>query len=372
MTTPAPRPDGLRLGRVLGVPVYLARSWFLFAAFIVVSYGPVLARGLGTSRGYVAAVSYALLLLASVLLHEIGHCVVARAFGLPVRSITVTLLAGLTEITQEPQTPAREYSVAVAGPMVSLLLAGVGLACVPLFDPDTIGRLLVEAVAFTNAAVAGFNLLPGLPLDGGRVLRAGIWRVTGDPQRATVASAWSGRVVAVLVVPVLLLVVLPAVGFGRADLSGVVLGALVATFIYVGATAALRQAQLAGKLPGVSAARLARPAVGVRGDLPLSEALRRVSEAQAHGIVIVDGGDRPEAIVNEAAVRAVPLERRPWVTAGSLGRGITDGMVLTPDLTGEALLAALRESPASEYLVRGERGELRVLATSDVAAVLGR
>ena len=118
---------GLRLGRVLGVPVYIAPSWFLLAALLVLALSPPLVDSLGATQAYVVSGSFAVLLGLSVLLHEIGHCVVARAFDLPVRSITITFLAGFTEITKPPQTPGREYSVAVAGPMVSLLLAGVGI-----------------------------------------------------------------------------------------------------------------------------------------------------------------------------------------------------------------------------------------------------
>jgi Zn-dependent protease len=177
VTAPAPEAtarDGVRLGRVLGVPVFVAPSWFLFAAFVVLTYGPALAEEQGRARAYTAAAAFAVLLLGSVLLHEVGHCLVARAFGLPVRRITVTFLAGLTEITSPPQTPAREYAVAVAGPMVSLLLAGLGFGSLPLLDEGSLVRLLMEILAVTNTAVAVFNLLPGLPLDGGRVLRAAV------------------------------------------------------------------------------------------------------------------------------------------------------------------------------------------------------
>ena len=215
MATPAPEAavrGGVRVGRVLGVPVLVSPSWLLFAAFVVLSYGPAADRPLRDDPGvHRRRAPSRVLLLVSVLLHEIGHCVVARAFGLPVRSITVTFLAGLTEITEPPQTPAREYAVAVIGPMVSLLLAGLGLASLPLFEPDSLPFLLAaDRGRSRTALVAGFNLLPGLPLDGGRVLRAAVWKVTGDPDRSTGIAAWAGRGVAVVVVPVLLLGVLPA------------------------------------------------------------------------------------------------------------------------------------------------------------------
>ena len=370
MTAPAPPvPKGVRVGRVAGVPVLVSPSWLLFAAVVVVSFGPLLSDQYGTGRGYTGAVAFAVLLLVSVLLHEIGHCLVARAFDLPVRSITVTFLAGLTEIAEPPQTPAREYAVAVVGPTVSLLLAGLGWAGRDLFEPGSLPFLLMTVVAASNALVAAFNLLPGLPLDGGRVLRSVLWRLTGDPDRATRSAAWAGRVVALVVVPTLLLVVLPAVGLSEVSIGTVLFSALVATFIYAGASATLQQEQLKQRLPRASVAVLARPAITVTEEVPLAEAVRRAQAAAARGVVVVDSSGRPRAVVHEAAVQATPEERRPWVPVGSVARGIVDGMVLDPSLSGEPLLEALRRTPASEYVV-DDAGGFRVLAAADVAAAL--
>jgi Zn-dependent protease len=370
MATPAPEAatlGGVRVGRVLGVPVMVSPSWLLFAGFIVLSYGPALTDRFGTTRAYVGAASFALLLLLSVLLHEIGHCVVARAFGLPVRSITVTFLAGLTEITEPPQTPAREYAVAVVGPMISLLLAGIGLASVQLFEPGSLPFLLAAIVAISNGLVAGFNLLPGLPLDGGRVLRAAVWKLTGDPDRSTRIAAWSGRVVGLVVVPVLLLGVLPALGVTKASLVTVVFTALIATFIYVGASASLQRARFVARLPGASVARLARPAIEVHADVPLAEAVRRAHEVGARAMVVTDSAGRLQAVVSEAAVLATPEERRPWVTVATVSRRVDEGLLLDPALEGEELLAVMRAMPATEYVVRDPAGQVRVLVTADVA-----
>ena len=365
--TGSPVTGGVRIGRVLGVPVLVSPSWLLFAAFVVLAYGPALTDRFGPTRAYVGAASFALLLLLSVLLHEIGHCVVARAFGLPVRSITVTFLAGLTEITEPPQTPAREYAVAVIGPMVSLLLAGLGLASAQLFEPDSLPFLLAAIVALSNGLVAGFNLLPGLPLDGGRVLRAAVWKVTGDPERSTRAAAWAGRGVAVVVVPGLLLVVLPATGVTSVGITTVLFAGLISAFIYLGASASLQRSHFVERLPRASVAALARPALEVPADLPLAEAVRRAHEAGARALVVTDSAGRLQAVVSEAAVLATPEERRPWVTVGTVSRRLEDGLVLDPALQGEALLEAMRATPASEYVVPDPTGPVRVLVTADVA-----
>ena len=375
MTAPAPpapappTPRGVRLGRVAGVPVLVSPSWLLFAAVVVASFGPLLTDQYGTTRGYAGAGAFAVLLLVSVLLHEIGHCVVARMFDLPVRSITITFLAGLTEIAEPPQTPAREYAVAVVGPTVSLLLAGLGWAGRDLFEPGSLPFLLMTVVAASNALVAAFNLLPGLPLDGGRVLRSILWRLTGDPDRATRTAAWAGRVVALVVVPGLLLVALPAAGLTEVSITTVLFSALVATFIYAGASATLQQEQLKQRLPRASVAALARRAVAVTEEVPLAVAVQRAQEAQARGVVVVDSSGRPRAVVSEAAVLATPEERRPWVPVGSVARSLEDGMVLDASLAGEPLVEALRRTPTSEYVVLDGAG-FRVLSAADVAEVL--
>ena len=372
MTTPAPPPlRGVSLGRVRGVPVLVSPSWLLFAAFVVFAFGPQLAQQHGPVAGYGGAAAFAVLLLASVLLHEIGHCAVALAFGLPVRSITVTFLAGLTEITKPPQTPAREYAVAVVGPTVSLLLAGLGWAGRDLFAAGSLPFELLTVVAGANALVALFNLLPGLPLDGGRVVRAAVWRATGDPDRATRSAAWAGRIVALVVVPVVLLGVLPAVGLGRVSIPTVLFTGLVAAFIYAGASATLQHARLTARLPAATVAALARPALPVAADVPLAEAVRRAQEARVHAVVVVDGEGRPRAVVSETAVLAVPEDRRPWVPVSSVARTLQEGLVLDPSLAGERLLEAMRRTPASEYVVDGPPGGgVRVLVAADVAAAV--
>ena len=359
---------GIRIARVVGVPVLLAPSWFVFAGFIILSTPAGLRQDLGEPGAYGLSAGFAVLLLLSVVLHEIGHCVTARAFGLPVRSITITLLAGLTEITEPPQTPAREYAVAVSGPMVSLLLAGLGLGATPLFADASVAQRLCEGIAITNGVVAAFNLLPGLPLDGGRVLRSILWRVLGDPERATRASAWSGRAVALVVVPVLLIGVLPAAGLGSRSTSSLVFAVLVGGFIYAGATASLKRSQVMGRLPAASVAAVARPALTVPATMPLAEAVRQARDAGARALVIVDGNGGPVGIVSEDWVRSVPLDRQPWVTVGDGARRLEPGLLLDPALSGSDLVATMQRTPSSEYLVSGQPP--RVVVTRDVGAVI--
>jgi CBS domain-containing protein len=255
--------------------------------------------------------------------------------------------------------------------MVSLLLAGAGVGLRPLFDGGSLSGRMVENVAITNGLIAAFNLLPGLPLDGGRVLRAILWRLGGDLGRATVAAAWAGRVVAVVVVPFVFAVVLPWAGYGADYATNLIYSAVVGGYIYALATFALKRSQAMSRLPRVSVVGLARPALRVPADMPVAEAVRRAHEANARGLVVVDAADRIEAVVSEAAVTATPEQRRPWITVGSLAKRIEPGLVLDVHLRGEQLLDAMRAHPAAEYVTRDPAtGEVRVLVSDDVAKAL--
>ena len=358
----------MQIARVLGVPVRLMPSWFVFAAYLVITGQQVLRDRVSGGEAYAIAAAFTVLLLISVVLHEIGHLAVARAFGLPVRSITVTLLAGFTEITEPPQTPAREYAVAVCGPMVSLLLSGAAVAGAAACPADSVAQLLLEGAAATNGGIGVLNLLPGLPLDGGRVLRSVLWQLGKDAERATRASARAGMFLALVGIPVLVVGVLPAVGVGERDAYTVFVSAAVGAFIYAGAAASLRRSQVVSRLPRVSVQALARPALAVPASMPLAEAVRRAHESALRALVVVDGNGEVDGLVNEEWVRNVPADRRPWVPVSDGARRVEPGLVLDAGLVGEALLTAMQQLPASEYLVEGPHP--RVLVSQDVAAAI--
>ncbi|ANW20987.1 site-2 protease family protein [Streptomyces clavuligerus] len=374
------RPDGpgggILMGRIFGVPVYVAPSWFLVAALITWVFGGQLDRvlpELGNAR-YLVSLFFAVAFYASVLVHELAHTVAALRFKLPVRRIQLQFFGGVSEIEKESETPGREFVLAFVGPLLSLVLAGVFYLGMQTVEPGTVPGVLLAGLMISNLIVAVFNLLPGLPLDGGRMLRAVVWKITGKPMSGTVAAAWVGRALAVAVLIGLpLLTHTGALGNPAQDIGGTqtvtdaLLAAILAAIIWTGAGNSLRVARLREHLPELAARTLTRRAVPVESDTPLSEALRRANEAGARALVVVDGHGHPTGLVRETAIVGIPEHRRPWVAVSGLAQDLTDGMRVPADLSGEDLLDRLRASPATEYLVVEKTGEIYgVLSTADV------
>lgn len=367
---------GLLMGRPFGVPVYVSPSWFLVAALITWVFGDQLDRvlpDLGPVR-YLVSLFFAVAFYASVLVHELAHTVAALRFKLPVRRIQLQFFGGVSEIEKESETPGREFVLAFVGPLLSLLLTGAFYLGMKAVDPATVPGVLLAGLMISNLLVAAFNLLPGLPLDGGRMLRAVIWGITGKPMAGTVAAAWVGRGLALAVLLGLPLLTHTGVLGNRTEEIGgmntvmdALLAAILAGIIWTGAGNSLRMARLREHLPELRARTLTRRAIPVENATPLSEALRRANEAGARALVVVDGHGDPTAIVRETAIASVPEHRRPWVAVSTLAQDLTDGMKVSADLTGEELLDHLRATPATEYLVLETGGTIYgVLSTLDV------
>ncbi|MCM2577021.1 site-2 protease family protein [Streptomyces meridianus] len=374
-TTLRGRGGGILMGRPFGVPVYVAPSWFVVAALITWVFGEQLERVLPELGGarYLVSLFFAVAFYASVLVHELAHTVAALRFKLPVRKIQLQFFGGISEIEKESETPGREFVLAFVGPLLSLVLSGVFHLTMRLVEPGTVPGVLLAGLMVSNLIVAAFNLLPGLPLDGGRMLRAFVWKLSGKPMTGTVVAAWVGRALAVTVLLGLPMLTRTGGLGGTGDLGGLdtvtdaLLAAILAGIIWTGAGNSLRMARLRERLPDLSARTLTRRAVPVESATPLSEALRRANQAGARALVVVDGQGNPTALVREAAIVGVPEHRRPWVAVSGLAQELKPGMRVSAELAGEDLLDTLRTTPATEYLVVEEAGQVYgVLSAADV------
>ena len=295
---------GILMGRPFGVPVYVAPSWFLVAALITWVFGGQLDRvlpQLGAAR-YLVSLFFAVAFYASVLVHELAHTVAALRFRLPVRRIQLQFFGGVSEIERESESPGREFVLAFVGPLLSLVLSGVFYLALRVVTPGTVPGVLLAGLMVSNLIVAIFNLLPGLPLDGGRMLRAVVWKLSGNAMTGTTAAAWTGRALAIAV-----LIGLPLLSYaggqstatGADSLTNALLAAILAAIIWTGAGNSLRMARLRERLPDPRARTLTRRAVPPYG-AHVAIALGMIAYQRGEGAlaaVATDRAllDRPEA-----------------------------------------------------------------------------
>nr|WP_240519424.1 M50 family metallopeptidase [Amycolatopsis antarctica] len=358
------------LFRVGGVPVVLAPSWWIGSLAVVVLYAPLVARllpGAGAGTSWALAAAFAVLLGLSVLAHELGHCVVALRLGIPVRRLRLFLLGGLSEVARAPRKPGQEGMIAVAGPVVSLLLGGLCWLLLLAVPPDGATWLLVAQCAVANFAVGLFNLLPGLPLDGGRLLRAGVWSLTGTRTTGTRAAVFGGGLVAVG----LLVWALWGLASGSDD-RWLRLGVCVVTawFVAMGASGELAAEGRRSWPDGLNVADLVRPVLQLPAESPVSDAL---AASAGRGVVLVRADGVAAGLLDRAAAEQLAA-RSPHSPAELAAEPIRAETVLLSSDPGEEIADRVREAAAWQFLVVDEEGRpAGVLRREDLrAAMSGR
>lgn len=355
-SSPRGRRPGIPLGRVLGFPLHLSWSVVVLVVLVTLLYGQF--------RGYLVGLGFAVCLLGSVLLHELGHALTARRLGVGVRGITLEILGGYTEMERDAPTPRIELLVSLAGPAVSLVIGVLAAAGAVTLPGGTAVYEVVVLLALANLIVAVFNLLPGLPLDGGRALRAAVWKLSDSQQRGTVVAARCGQVVGVATAAAAVLLYFAEIF----SAFGLVFMLLVAFTLWQGATASVRMA----RVPLIDVARLARPIFAVPTGTPLAEAQRRAADSAPPGsaLAVADSSGRLVALVQSNAAEAVPEARRPWVSVDAVAREVAAIQALPAGLRGAEALRVLQSAPAGEYLVTSDDRVVGVLRTADVARLL--
>ncbi|WP_434744009.1 site-2 protease family protein [Micromonospora sp. SH-82] len=341
----------------------------LLALLVTVVYGEFVRHQLGLSQlsGYLIGFGFVVSLLGSVLLHELGHALTARRYHIGVRGITLELLGGYTEMDRDAPNPRVDLLVSLAGPAVSAVLGVAATAATIALPERTVLNQLAFQLAVSNVIVAVFNLLPGLPLDGGRALRAAVWAVTRDRHVGTEVAGWIGRAVAAGTAVAVTLLVLGGV---LAPLA-LPLMLLVALTLWRGAGQSIRVARVSRRFPLIDLARLAQPLLPVPSGTPLAEAQRR-RDAQAPGaaLTVTDSAGRQLAVVDPVAAAAVPAERRPWLAVDAVARSLSGLPTMPVDLDGERVMETVQTHPAAQYVVTAGENVVGILHIADLAQLL--
>ncbi len=351
---------GIRIGRLFGIDVAVNPSWLFVVVFLtfVLAKGffPSAYTGWSSAATWTAAVAATLLLFASVLAHEFGHSLVARSQGIPVIGITLFLLGGVARLGREPDSPGREAWMAIAGPLVSVAIAAgsIGLAFA-LPGPEQLVAVLAY-LGVANAALVAFNLLPGFPLDGGRVLRAFLWWRSRDLLRATRRAALVGQVFAWGFI---------ALGAGQLVLGGGLGGiwlALVGWLMVQAARATTRQAEMDRALAGVSAGRImTTPAAWLSPFVTLAHAAQgslKDYESRCLPVAAEDPGSEYGGLVCARDLQQAARERFDRDRVRDVMASAPDLPAVTPETQAIDVLRLLRERETDRAVVIDAGGRL--------------
>ena len=330
-----PRTRGITLGRAFGARVVLSPSTLVMALILAVFYA---AGEDGFSRdGFVIGLAVAVLLFVSVFLHELAHAGAARAFKRPVEEIVLTFFGGHTQFRAAHPRPLEIGVIAAAGPLANGVIGAVAMVVAAPLD-GLAGRVVFYA-GVLNLILAGFNALPGTPLDGGRVVNAIVWGASGDRWKGHRAAAQGGRIVAVAVL--VLAVAWPLLAYGQVDIIAAVWAVFLFGVMWPAASAELRAATVLGRREGVTALSLAVPAIGVPYDSTVDQAREIAHAAQAREVVVLAADGQAAGHFPVALTDAVPEEARATTSLVSVTMPLARGAAIPASATGEALVQAV-------------------------------
>ncbi len=378
--------NGLRMGRLFGINIYLDWSWlliFLLVAWSLATQFALMHPAWGPELAWSVAIAAALLFFASVLAHELAHSIVAQAQGIPVRNITLFLFGGVANIQQEPRSPRGEFLLAIVGPLTSLAIGGFCLLAVSLFAPLSADAALNPGLAFAsldplttlllwlgsaNIVLGIFNLLPGFPLDGGRVLRAILWGVTGNFRTATRWAAGVGQVLAWLLIfsGIAMIFGVEIPFFGTGLIGGLWL-AFIGWFMSSAARQSYQQVVVHDMLEGVPAARL------MRANVPAVSPGTSTSDLVHHYVMGTDerafpvlDGDRLVGLVTLEDIRKVAREDWDTTSAAEIMTPADQLAVVQPQDDASAALDKLTERNVHQVPVISNGHLVGLVRSSDI------
>ncbi|HEX4077234.1 MAG TPA: site-2 protease family protein [Candidatus Acidoferrales bacterium] len=358
---PQPGPtSGIRIGSVFGIPIYLHTSWFIIFALITLSlrtqFTAQYPHWTGGQRWALGVIT-SLLFFASVVFHELSHSIVARHYRIPVSSITLFVFGGLARIERDPDSGLQEFTIAIAGPLSSLFLAGCFWLVAHYLHASQMVAAVAGWLAFINFLLAVFNLVPGFPLDGGRVLRGIVWGITKNFTRASQIASTSGRFFAFLMI---------IIGIWQALNGNWVNGlwlAFIGWFLLEAARESFAQVALRSTLTGVRAEDIMTPEIPtVQRNISLEDYVHEVLRTgrRSH---IVTGAGTPVGLVTLHSARAIP--RDEWANTSIQA-------VMVPI---DRVHSAVPDEPVLQILERMQKEDINqmpVLSDGHIIGMIGR
>ncbi len=362
----------IKLGRILGVQIGLHYTWLIIALLITLSLaGHFQTANPGWGRGVIwaTAVLTALLFFAAIIAHELSHAAVAKARGLPVRSITLFALGGVAQIEKEAADAKTEFWMGIVGPITSavigFVLLGIALALgwtpasgTPMSTPDTPLLAMLVWLGYINISLAIFNMIPGFPLDGGRVLRAIIWWITGQADRSTRIAAQVGQLVAFGFIALGLIRFFGGAGFGGLWI------AFIGWFLLTAARATYAQVGIAESLRGLRVRDVMEsdcPAVDGRSNLQ-SLADDYLLRTGRRCFMVVENG-RVAGLITPHEIKQVDRARWPYTTVDTVMRPLEQLRTVAPD---SPVVEAL------EVMGRGDVNQLPVISDGRLEGIISR
>ena len=355
----------LRLGKILGITLQLHFSWFIIFALIIglLSYS-LHDEGYSLWTSVLAGVLTSILLFASVVAHELAHSLVAIRNGIPVKSITLFFLGGVAQITREAARPKTELLMAIAGPLCSLVLAGIFGSIWFLVWGNSQETFAsnnpILWLASINLMLALFNLIPGFPLDGGRILRALLWQRTGDYKRATRIASLAGQSVAYLMIGggIAIMFINLSTNF-YIPVNGIML-AFIGWFLHHFATTGYRQLEMRETLRGFTArAVMGTDYIAISPNLSLKQLVQDYVIPTGHRYFVVAEDRRLAGMVSFENIKAVPQTRWDITPVRA---------VMTP---ADKVVSARPEEEALSILERMEEHDLNQMPVVKEGIVLG-
>ncbi len=357
------------LGRILGIPVGLDYSWFLIFGLLTwtlaVSYYPGEFKNWPTAQYWLVGAATSVMLFASVLLHELGHSAIALRYKIPVRSITLMIFGGVAEISAEPPSAVAEFWIAIAGPVVSFALALLFFLLLPILAGAAPLLALVKYLAIINFSLALFNLIPGFPLDGGRVFRAIVWGVTHNLRRATLIAANLGRGIAYLFIFAGVWQI-----FSGNPGNGLWI-AFIGWFLESAAMAQVQQQTLQDRLAGhrVSQA-MSRNYTGIPAETTLQQLVDYHILGGGRRSFVVEQGDKVIGLLTLHHLKEIPQSDWPATTSAQAMIPLAEVKSVRPDTDLWAALAEMDRDGVNQLLVLANGQVSGMLSREDVVSFL--